>query len=254
MPSAKSRKRGYAFLILMMMVTILLISLTAALPSIYTAGQREKEEELIFRGNEYARAVLFFRRKFGRFPSSINEMVKKTNGIRFLRHAYPDPMTPKGQWRFIHANAAGMVLDSKTMNTQVGPGNRNLQNPQSSQTSQTSQTSDSTPAEAKGGDSATSTNEMKGAFIVGVASSSRKSSIRIYNNRTRYDEWEFLGIDQPLGGGTAPGGSGTAPGQTTTPAGPGQNSGQNPGQNPGQSNDPVVTGPPPNTGQPNSPE
>lgn len=38
-------ERGYAFLILMMMVTILLISLTTALPSIYQEGQREKEEE-----------------------------------------------------------------------------------------------------------------------------------------------------------------------------------------------------------------
>src|SRR5690242_9660116 len=82
--SREAGSGGYAFLILMMMVTILLISLTAALPSIYTEGQREKEEELIFRGNEYARAILFFHNKFGRYPSTVQELVKKTNGIRFL--------------------------------------------------------------------------------------------------------------------------------------------------------------------------
>src|SRR3982074_2084687 len=73
-----SRNRGYAFLVLMLIVTVLLISLTAALPSIYTQGQREKEEELIFRGNQYARAAWLFHRQFGHYPSTVDDMVKKT--------------------------------------------------------------------------------------------------------------------------------------------------------------------------------
>src|SRR5689334_778091 len=74
---------GYALVVLMMMVTILLISLTAALPNIHTAGVREREEELIFRGNEYARAIMFFHRQFNRYPVSIEELTKRTNGYRF---------------------------------------------------------------------------------------------------------------------------------------------------------------------------
>ena len=58
---------GYALVILLMLATVLLISLTAALPSIYTQGQRDKEEELIFRGNEYAHAIAMYRRQFRRF-------------------------------------------------------------------------------------------------------------------------------------------------------------------------------------------
>jgi hypothetical protein len=32
-------------------------------------------------------------------------------------------------------------------------------------------------------------------YIVGVASTSHKQSIRIWNQKTHYDEWEFLGVD-----------------------------------------------------------
>ncbi|HEV2348340.1 MAG TPA: hypothetical protein VG028_00675 [Terriglobia bacterium] len=295
MPAQNDGKRGYAFLILMMMVTILLISLTAALPSIYTEGQREKEEELIFRGNEYARAILFFHNQFGRYPSNVNELVKKTNGYRFLRHAYRDPMTPNGTWRFIHANAAGMVLDSKTMtlptatnnNNGLNPpgqlnnqlqqpgqsnmnglnlsGQQNLQALQAGQTntnemnssdqqngepSPSSQNSDSETGESKTGESTSSGGQMLGAFIVGVASTSHSSSIRIYNNKTRYDEWEFLAVGQGVGSLLAP--VGTTGGQTPPIGGFGQSPGQTPGIGPGGLQGGAGVSPPPV--QPQNPE
>ncbi|MBZ5544714.1 MAG: type II secretion system GspH family protein [Acidobacteriia bacterium] len=111
---AATSEGGFALLIVMMLAVVLLISLTAALPSVYTQGQREKEEELIFRGNEYARAMALFRRQFRRYPTSVKELLQ-TNGIRFLRHEYTDPMTKQGKWRFIHADANGTPLDSLTM-------------------------------------------------------------------------------------------------------------------------------------------
>ena len=99
----------------MIAVTVLLISLTAVLPSVYTEGQREREEELIFRGNEYARAVALYHARFNRYPMKIEDLVNATNGIRFLRRAYPDPMTKGGKWRYIHANALGVVVDSRIL-------------------------------------------------------------------------------------------------------------------------------------------
>jgi type II secretory pathway pseudopilin PulG len=101
-------------LIVMMLATVLLISLSAALPNIYTAGMREREEELIFRGNEYARAIVLFRRQFRRYPTSVKELLQ-TSGIRFLRREYADPMSRRGKWRFIHADANGTILDSVTL-------------------------------------------------------------------------------------------------------------------------------------------
>jgi len=111
--------------IVMLVATLLLIALTAVLPSVYQEGQREREAELIFRGNQYARAVALFHKQFNRFPVNTKELLQ-TNGIRFLRKEYPDPMDPKGTWRFIHVNAAGVLLDSKN---QPLPNNQNNPNP-----------------------------------------------------------------------------------------------------------------------------
>jgi len=182
--SLRGEDRGYALLIIMMLATILLISLTAVLPSAYMAGQREREEELIFRGNQYARAIALFRRQFHRYPASVKELLQ-TNGIRFLRREYRDPMSPNGKWRFIHADANGMLLDSRTQPLpSSAPG----------QKQQTPSTVPETPLRAPSASSG-ETKEIQGAFIAGVASSSRRDSIRVWNGRTHYDEWEFIGLE-----------------------------------------------------------
>jgi type II secretory pathway pseudopilin PulG len=109
---------GYAFVVLIIAMTVMLIGLATALPSVYHESQREKEEELVFRGNEYARAIYLFQIQFKRFPKSVDELIR-TNNIRFLRHAYKDPMNPKGKWRFIHVAPNGMLIDSLTMGPQA---------------------------------------------------------------------------------------------------------------------------------------
>jgi type II secretory pathway pseudopilin PulG len=227
-PGARRRRaageRGIAFLILMMALTMLLISLTVALPDIYTAGQREREEELIFRGNQYARAILLYHQQFNKFPSKVDDLVKKTNGYRFLRHAFPDPMTRSGKWRFIHANAAGVVMDSKTLtppkakkplesgsSTEGETTGEAQGSEESNSTGQANETGrGNTPQGQPQKEGGSSDNEMKGAFIVGVASTSHKKSIRIWNNKDRYDLWEFLGVATaavPSGATGAPSGA-----------------------------------------------
>jgi type II secretory pathway pseudopilin PulG len=249
--SRASRGRGVAFLILMMVLTILLISLTVAAPDIYTVGQREREEELIFRGNEYARAIMLYHRQFNRFPTSVKDLIKKTNGYRFLRHAYPDPMTRSGKWRFIHANAAWVVIDSKTLTPpavkkpgeqvpgaggqgtgqSASPGGQgfHLSSLDSSGGVSQGTAQVSTPGGEASQQSSTSPSnqEVKGAFIVGVASTSTKRSIRVWNNHDRYDEWEFLGI------GNAATGAGTV--QPGTPSSSGKAGPQLPGAGMGPS-------------------
>lgn len=240
-----AQERGYALLIVMMMVTILLVSLTVALPSIYVEGQREREEELIFRGNEYAHAIAFFRRKFNRYPSSVDELLR-TNGIRFLRHAYRDPMSRDGKWRFIHAAINGALLDSQSIGPAVGQaipgqlqnssGDLGGQGPLGSNQPGSFGSSSSSLLSAGGqgllgnaqpgsfglgntqpglgntqpGSLGTSSllnegKEIQGGFIAGVASTSSKESIRVLNHKTHYSEWEFLGIEGNPAGGLLPG-------------------------------------------------
>jgi type II secretory pathway pseudopilin PulG len=212
-PRARRRDKGFALLILLMLATVMLIALTAALPSVITQGQREKEEELIFRGNEYARAIASFRRQFRRFPTETKELLR-TNGIRFLRHEYADPMTRKGKWRYIHADASGTPIDSRTITrpkTTKPLGGERASMFSDEREKEKKESEPPTEAEEVKEKSSFFGNDMKGAFIIGVASMSNKNSIRVYNNKTRYSDWEFLGIETG-GGGIIPGSGGGAPG------------------------------------------
>jgi type II secretory pathway pseudopilin PulG len=236
----------------MLAATVVLVALTAALPSIYQEGQREREEELIFRGIQYARAIAGFHQKFQRYPTSIEELTKQTNGWRFLRKEFADPMTPNGKWRFIHVNGQGVLLDSKTQGPPAGgqgqpgagqgAGGFGMSGPSSMGGSAFGQPSmggsgfgqstgssslDSNPSGSSSNPQQNSAffgegNLGGGTYIAGVASTSHKQSIRTWNQKTHYDEWEFIGIDLgALGIATSipglPQGAGGQPGQAGQP-------------------------------------
>jgi hypothetical protein len=167
--------------------------------------------------------------------------------MRFLRHEYTDPMTKKGKWRFIHADASGTPIDSRTIARPkaakpLGEGGSSSDRKSMFNDEKAKETSDSQPTsgtEEKKDDSSFFGNDMKGAFIIGVASMSNKNSIRVYNNKTRYSDWEFLGIELG-GGGTVPGAGGGIP-----------SGGQPGGRGPGFGGRPGVPTMPPLNNQPN---
>lgn len=207
----------------MIMVAALLISLTAALPSIYQAGQREREQETIFRGQQYARAIYLFYRQFGRYPTSVKDLLK-TGDVRFLREPYRDPLSPDGRWRFIHAVNGGVLIDSwnQTMITPgaarsaasapgsaMGSSNTNaassnifpggLMSSGSAANSKPKHPPSTCDAKnnsepGKFGDESYQTGLLMGAFIVGVAPCSGRASIRVLDHQDHYDHWEFLAL------------------------------------------------------------
>src|ERR1041384_6734799 len=84
------RSDGYAMAALLVGMTIMAIFLSMALPAWKTAAQREKEAELIFRGEQYARAVTLFQRKYANtFPPNLDILLNE----HYLRKKYKDPMT-----------------------------------------------------------------------------------------------------------------------------------------------------------------
>ena len=87
---------------ILFLLAALAIAITAAAPSMITQIRRDREEELIHRGNQYVRAIRLFYKKFGRYPNSIKEL-EDTNHLRFLRREYKDPMTDSGEWTLLHA-------------------------------------------------------------------------------------------------------------------------------------------------------
>src|SRR5215472_10784610 len=84
---------GYALIVMLIAVTVMTIALLAVLPSTYQEARREREEELLFRGNQYAQAIYLFQKKFNRYPNSIKELLH-TDNMSFLRKPWPDPVTP----------------------------------------------------------------------------------------------------------------------------------------------------------------
>ena len=75
---------------LLVAIGVMGILMSAALPVWRTYMQREKEAELLFRGEQYVRAIDLYQRRFpGAYPTDLEALVEG----RFLRRLYPDPMT-----------------------------------------------------------------------------------------------------------------------------------------------------------------
>jgi hypothetical protein len=111
--SGRSNERGYTFLFAVFMVALFFVATAIAVPSIITQGKRENEIEMIWRGKQYEKAIGRYTQKFGHNPTKIDDMVKQTNGIRFLRQAYKDPMNNEdGAWRLIYVSGAGALFGS----------------------------------------------------------------------------------------------------------------------------------------------
>src|SRR5512134_1709706 len=96
--SETARASGYALVALMASVAVMLVAMSAAVPTWQYLMKNDREEELIFRGGEIADAIARFQRRNGNaLPSSLDVLVKG----KFLRRAYKDPMSKDGSWRYI---------------------------------------------------------------------------------------------------------------------------------------------------------
>src|SRR5262245_23906023 len=82
---------GYAMVALLVALSVMAVMMSVALPAWRQTAQREKEEELIFRGKQYARAIGLFQRRAGPgvLPPNLDVLVEQ----RFLRKKYKDPIT-----------------------------------------------------------------------------------------------------------------------------------------------------------------
>jgi type II secretory pathway pseudopilin PulG len=107
-PRQKSnRQSGYLMLTLMLMIALMTIAMMAALPDIKQQITRDRETEMIHRGNSYMRAIQHYYKKLGRYPTKIEDL-ENTNEVRYLRKRYTDPMNvdPKTgkerDFKFLH--------------------------------------------------------------------------------------------------------------------------------------------------------
>ena len=92
-------EEGYILIIFLVVLTMMMIALTAAAPRLAQQIKRDREIEMIHRGDQYARAIQHYYKKFGRYPGRIEDL-ENTNTLRFLRKRYTDPITG-GPWRLV---------------------------------------------------------------------------------------------------------------------------------------------------------
>jgi type II secretory pathway pseudopilin PulG len=231
----QDNERGYAMAALLVSLAVMMVLMSVAMPVWKTQAQREKEAELIFRGEQIARGINLYMRKMGgaSYPPSLDVLVQG----RFLRKKYKDPMTEndtslpmnqRGEWDIV--NAAGGVPGQGGASPQQ-PGGRGrggapatgLSAPPSPRPGVGSPTG--SPGPSLGGQTAV-------GGMMGVRSKSKESSFKIYKGTgTHYNEWLFLFSTVSNRPG-APGGGQPVPGMPGR-GGPGQRGAPVPGMGPG---------------------
>jgi type II secretory pathway pseudopilin PulG len=227
---AKDRQAGYALLMVMFFVALLVLATAAAAPSVLTQVRREKEQQMIWRGKQYALGVQRYYTKLHRFPTSLDDLYKPKTGIRFMRQAYKDPTNKEdGAWRLIYVGPNGQLIGSlKTQAPNLNGGGSpssfggmfgaqssvggmaggsqgpssssifsspgtNAANPPAAVPSGTTQSTDTSGAAST--DQAptyTDTSNIVGGNIIGVGGKVNQKSIIWYDKARDYRHFEFI--------------------------------------------------------------
>ncbi len=170
---------GYNLVVLIIAITVLTIMLAAMLPLVSQEIRRDKEEELVFRGFQYAEAIRVFQMRYQRLPNKLSELIEVKP--RSIRQLWKDPMTDDGKWGLIFLNQ-GQPLQNQSPDPQINPQNPPEPQPGGGDQEGPDQPGLQTP---KKGD------VVQSGPIVGVYSKSHQKSILIFYGHERYDEWRF---------------------------------------------------------------
>ena len=102
------RERGFTYIGVMVLVVLMGVALAAAGQVWHTLQQREKEQELLFIGQQFRLALDRYSKhtpgQASRAPLTLEELLQDPRhpGVqRYLRKIYPDPMTGKAEWGLI---------------------------------------------------------------------------------------------------------------------------------------------------------
>jgi type II secretory pathway pseudopilin PulG len=214
--SGRTPPRGYTLVAILVFMTILSISVMVVVPTVYKVMQREREEELLFRGKQYAQAIINFQRRQGRLPMQLKELMKTQP--RSARKLFKEPMCDCDDWGLIHpgepwprprVDPNGTEGAADTNPTGTGAGTT----PRSSTSSPFPATYGSPPPRGStdgGGKGSFSGQKGGGAGfsddpffkdkegeetprpIIGVYSKLHQKGLRTFKGYEYYDDWGFI--------------------------------------------------------------
>jgi type II secretory pathway pseudopilin PulG len=226
-PGGSKNRRGedgYILMTLLLAMALLMIFAAVIVPSITFDIKRDREEEMIHRGVQYSRAIRAYYKKFGRYPTKIEDL-ENTSALRFLRKRYKDPLNCKNSqcadFRLLHFGEVQMTLsliggapagiytgapgfsqnplngnnNSPPVQNQPGVGNPSTGSDTSHLGSQASDGTGANPsssADDSSGSNPLGSGQIIGGPIIGVASTSKDKTIREFNHKNKYKDWVFI--------------------------------------------------------------
>ena len=160
---------GYTLVAIVIGMMILAILIMGVAPSVATIMKREREQELLFRGKQYARAIVLFQRRYGRLPNELKELYE--NRPRTIRKLWKEPMCRCPDWHVIYLNSP----DALPVGNPGVPGLASGPMP--------------TPTPGVFGASA---QPKSIGPIVGVRTNVHEEALTEWRGQKFYDEWRFI--------------------------------------------------------------
>jgi len=194
-----SAEGGFTLVVVVMVIAIMGIMMAVAVQTVSFQMQREREAELIFRGQQYVEGIRLYRQKYGRYPMRMKELWEADP--RVLRQKWTDPITGSDEWGVVFLGQEGQQVG--------GPGGPAAPGQSRPQTTPTR-----TPVF---GDRGLGGGGEKVGPIIGVHSLSTETSIKIYEGRTQYNEWKFVFVEDQAAGGSPDANPDTPWGMPPTP-------------------------------------
>jgi type II secretory pathway pseudopilin PulG len=221
----QNRSRGYILITMMLFLSLLAMAALAVLPDIALQVKRDREEELIHRGLGYSRGIRRFYKKFGRYPTKIEDL-ENTNTLRFIRQRYKDPVTGE-DFKILRIGdvglsglmmggipgqnfqgAPGVTLPGRgTPGSNLGQGTgQQIQimtntdttnaaggNSGTSPATQTNPNPSASSSPSNSSDLSSSTQQVFGGGpMVGVVSTNQAKTIREFCKKSHYKDWYFI--------------------------------------------------------------
>jgi type II secretory pathway pseudopilin PulG len=203
-PAARRRdsEGGYTLVALLLVMTLLALWAVAAAENVRQQGQREREKEAMFRGEQVADAIRSYYRFRGAqgvnsLPTSMDQLLegipRGTKKLQILRaEAARDPLSKSGEWKLIGPTSEDVAGFVKALTVYAGgtpPAPRGDMARLASVIPQMTNVLDTgSTSTAPGGDDDSANSS--GPFL-GVASRSQRNSVMTYYGIDRHDGWIF---------------------------------------------------------------
>lgn len=203
-PNRTQSERGYALVGLLLLISLLALFAMSAAENSRQQGQREREKEAIFRGEQVSDAIrLYFLSRGAQgvnsLPTSMDQLTEgislpgRNKKLQILRaEAAIDPLSSSGEWKFISPTSSEVGQFVKNLMIYSGgtpPVPRGPMQRLAALVPQMTNVLDTGSVEAAPGGEDNSANSS-GPFI-GVTSRSQRNSVMTYYGIERHDGWIF---------------------------------------------------------------